>query len=138
MMSTANLTILFSGMIAADPHQGGASWAVLQYLLGFRQLGCDVYFVEPVAEAAVRPTGSSLATSGNAAYFRQVMADFGLGHAAALLRAGSRETVGLSYVQLQRIAARADLLVNISGMLADPALIAEIPIRAYLDLDPAF
>ena len=33
-------------MVAAAPHQGGATWAVLQYLLGFKRLGHDVYFVE--------------------------------------------------------------------------------------------
>jgi hypothetical protein len=28
------MRILVSGMLAGDPHQGGASWAVLQYVLG--------------------------------------------------------------------------------------------------------
>ena len=35
-------------MIAAVPHHGGATWAVLQYLLGFRELGHEVVFVEQV------------------------------------------------------------------------------------------
>ena len=47
-MPHRKLTILFSGMLAGDPGQGGASWAVLQYVLGLRRLGHDVYFVEPV------------------------------------------------------------------------------------------
>src|SRR5687768_15547456 len=81
------LTILLSGMIAADPQQGGATWAVLQYVLGFRRLGHDVFFVEPVAAKAVRPAGSPLAASDNAAYFRRVVADFGLADRAALLLA---------------------------------------------------
>jgi len=41
-------TILVSGMIAAHPWQGGATWAVLQYVLGFRRLGYEVYLVEPI------------------------------------------------------------------------------------------
>ena len=41
-------SVIVSGMIAATPWQGGATWAVLQYLLGLRRLGCEVYFVEPV------------------------------------------------------------------------------------------
>ena len=45
-------------MIAADSFQGGATWAVLQYLLGFQRLGHEVYFVEPVAEKALLPTGA--------------------------------------------------------------------------------
>lgn len=131
-------TILLAGEIAGVPHQGGATWAVLQYLLGFRQLGHDVFFVEPVAPAALTPLGAALAESFNAAYFRQVIEEFDLATRAALLVAGTRETVGLPYAELRRIARRADLLVNISGLLSDPDLTAAIPIRVYLDLDPAF
>src|SRR4051794_14657625 len=142
-MTGPRLRILMSGMIAADPHQGGATWAVLQYLLGFRQLGHEVYFVEPVAEAALYPRRGSPAETPldhttNATYFRQVMADFGFEQHAALLVAGTQETVGLAYEQLLEVARRADLLINISGMLTEPELFGSIPVRVYLDLDPAF
>lgn len=133
-MTARRLTILFSGMLAGDPHQGGASWAVLQYLLGLRRLGHDVLFVEPVKPAG----GAPLADSAAAGYFRQVAARFGLADSAALLLAGTRQTVGPPYDDLRERAGRADLLVNVSGMLADPELVADIPVRAYLDLDPAF
>ena len=83
----SRLTILFSGMVAADAHQGGATWAVLQYLLGFKKIGHDVYFVEPIAKEKLSPAGVSLADSSNAAYFRQVMADFEFEQNAALLLA---------------------------------------------------
>src|SRR5215213_7280922 len=125
--------VLLSGMIAADPCQGGATWAVLQYLLGLRRLGHDVLFVEPIPAASVRPAGVPLERSANADYFRQVADDFGL-EQSALLLAGSRETVGLNYDELRRLASRADVLINISGMLADEALTAAIPARVYLDL----
>ena len=137
-MASEKLTILLSGMIAAVPHQGGATWAVLQYLLGLKRLGHDVYFVEPVAEAALRPAGAPLARSTNAAYFRRVMADFGLKQTSALLLAGTQETVGLPYDRLRQVAPRADALINISGMLTDDALTSPVPLRVYLDLDPAF
>ena len=137
-MDTAKRTILVSGMIAADPHQGGATWAVLQYLLGFKRLGHDVYFVEPLEQSALQPTEVSLTSSANAAYFRQVVADFGLEQASALLLTGTQQTVGISYTGLREVARRADVLINISGMLADEALIGPIPLRVYLDLDPAF
>lgn len=134
----SKLTILLSGMVAADPFQGGATWAVLQFLLGFQQLGHQVYFVEPVTEMALQPAGAPLAQSVNAGYFRQVMADFGLTQSSALLLGGTQQTVGLPYPQVQEIANRADVLVNISGMLTDEALLGCIPVRVYLDLDPAF
>src|ERR1700678_4457868 len=103
---TAGRTILVSGMIAGDPHQGGATWAVLQYLLGLARLGHDVYLVEPLAAAALQPDGASLSESVNAAYFRQVCADFSLEQSAALLLPGTRQTVGLPYELLCQVARR--------------------------------
>jgi hypothetical protein len=132
------LRAFVSGMIAGDPHQGGATWAVLQYVLGLRSLGHDVYLVEPIAPASLRPVGTSLSTSVNARYFREVAARFGLTARAALLRQDTRETVGLHYVDLVEAARGCDVLINISGMLTDPSLFERIPCRVYLDLDPGF
>ena len=42
------LRLVVSGMVAGDSHQGGATWAVLQYVLGLRRLGHDVMLVEPL------------------------------------------------------------------------------------------
>jgi hypothetical protein len=66
------------------------------------------------------------------------MRQFGLESRAALMLAGSQETVGLPYDRLRAIAAGSDCLINISGMLADRALTESIPVRIYLDLDPGF
>jgi hypothetical protein len=125
-------------MIAGDPYQGGATWAVLQYVLGLRQSGHDVHFIEPIAARKLRPAGMSLSGSANAAYFRQVAHDFDLETRSTLLLAGTQETEGHSYDSLRTLTARADVLINISGMLADPALVEPIPVRVYLDLDPGF
>jgi hypothetical protein len=137
-MAGARLTILLSGMIAGVPHQGGATWAVLQYLLGLKRLGHDVYFAEPVEAAALQPAGAPLDRSLNTAYFHRVVADFKLEGTSALVVAGTRRTVGLPYEPLREAARRADVLVNVAGMLADEALTERIPLRVYLDLDPAF
>jgi hypothetical protein len=125
-------------MMAADPGQGGATWAVLQYVLGLRELGCDVCFVEPISAKALRPAGVSMGQSTSATYFRSVVNEFQLNGRAVLLLAGTRETHGMDYGELLAFAARADVLINISGMLTDHELIDRIPVRAYLDLDPAF
>src|SRR5687767_14264348 len=126
-MSQSQLTILVSGMIAAVPNHGGATWAVLQYLLGLRQLGHTVYFIEPLAPNALQPAHGALYGSRNATYFHSVTEAFDLVDSAALLVSDTEQTVGLSYRQLQQIAHRADLLLNISGMLTDPELLAAIP-----------
>jgi hypothetical protein len=125
-------------MIAAVPDQGGATWAVLQYLLGFRRLGYRVVFVESIPETSLSPEGVPPDRTRNAAYFRRVMEDFGLDSDSTLLVAGTRRTVGVSYEELRQVARSADVLINVSGMLTDEELTSVIPCRVYLDLDPTF
>jgi hypothetical protein len=125
-------------MIAGVPNQGGAAWAVLQYLRGFKRLGHEVLFIEQCEEKALQPAGASLSESENAAYFRHVMADFGLERDSAFLLAGGNETVGLPYASLREAAPSAEVLVNISGTLTAEELTSPITVRVYLDLDPAF
>jgi hypothetical protein len=127
------LGILVSGMIAAVPNHGGATWAVLQYLLGFARLGHRVTFVEQV-----KGTGPGLDASPSTAYMRAVAGRFGLDGSWALLGGGTRETAGLDYEDLRAAARDADVLINISGILTDEDLMGSVPARAYLDLDPAF
>ncbi len=124
----SRLRILFSGMVAGDPEQGGASWSILQYVLGLRALGHEVRLVEPVDR--LEPVSSR--------YFDRLVRDFGLLGEAALLVRGSEETAGVSYRELVAWAGEADVLFNVSGMLRDEHLVAPPPLRVYLDLDPAF
>lgn len=132
------LTVFVSGRVGAAAGQGGAAWAVLQYVLGLRRLGHEVFLVEPVPATALRPVGADLEGSLNAEYFQAVVERFGLQGRAALLLAGTQRTVGLPYHELRRSAARAALLVNLSGLLKEAPLLEPIPVRLYLDLDPGF
>lgn len=102
------MRILVAGMVAADPHQGGATWAVLQYVLGLEQLGHEVWLVDP-AEAGPE----------SEAYF-------------AGLDLGPRAVLG------RYDGPVPDLLLNISGMLRDEHILDHTPVRVYLDLDPVF
>ncbi len=132
------LRVIVSGMVAGDPHQGGATWAVLQYVLGLRELGHEVFLIEPLPQKLLEPGAGPTAATVAAQYFRDVVARFDLTSRAALLRQDSGETIGLSYRDLVETARSADLLINVSGMLTDPRLLEPIPRRLYLDLDPAF
>src|SRR4051794_31035190 len=127
------LKILLAGMVAGDPRQGGATWAVLQYVAGLADLGHEVVLVEPLR----RRSGSDPLAEGSEtlAYFHSLPL---LEGRAALLEAGTERTAGLSYAELSEFAAEADLLLNISGMLRDERLLEAIPVRAFLDLDPGF
>ena len=132
------LTIVVGGMIAAVPRQGGATWAVLQYLLGFARLGHAVYFVEEVDGKDLEPEGAAIGRSANVRYCRNVMREHELDRSWALVHRGTRDTAGLSYDSLTRIAGETSVLIDISGTLADVELFSAVPVRVYLDLDPAF
>jgi len=101
--------VLVAGMVAADPHQGGATWAVLQYVYGLEQLGHEVWLVDPAEDSG----------SEARAYF-------------AGLELGPRAFLGRYEGPIP------DVLLNISGMLRDERVLEEAPIRVYLDLDPVF
>ena len=131
-----SLRILVSGRIAATPYQGGATWAVLQYLLGLRGIGHDVWFVEPVPAAQIVPSGAALACSVNARYALEVLSSFGLAGRCAVIAEGTTHAVGLDYQSLA--TTRFDVFVNLSGSLRDPELTDRIPVRIYVDLDPGF
>jgi hypothetical protein len=120
-------------MLAGVPGQGGASWTTLQYLLGLRRLGHDVLFIEPVNTG-----GAPLEYTAAASYFRSLVSEFGLEGRAALIDPASGDAMGLARERLERFAQGADLLLNLSGVLRDPQLLASIDVRAYVDLDPGF
>jgi hypothetical protein len=129
-VSGDRLRILLSGMIAAVPNHGGATWAVLQYLLGFRALGHEVIFVEQVRPGSLEPA--------NRDYMRSVAERFDIGECWALLEQDTQHTAGLSYQALRGLARDSDVLINISGILTDEELMAAARTKVYLDLDPAF
>jgi hypothetical protein len=114
-------------MVAGDPGQGGAAWAVLQYVLGLRQLGHDVVLVEPAPLAPSVREG-----------FAAVAQRFGLAGDAALVDPADGATAGLTRRALLDRVAGADLLLNVSGMLADEELLDAMGTRVFLDLDPGF
>lgn len=117
-------------MVAGDPRQGGATWAVLQYFHGLRDLGHDVALVEPLRTA---PGGT--VDPVVLGYFRSL----GLpAERSALLAPSSRQTIGMDYEEIVSFARGADLLLNISGMLTDERILERVPVRVFLDLDPGF
>jgi hypothetical protein len=120
------LRILLAGTFAGVPGQGGATWAVLQYALGFHRLGHDVLLVEPA------PPDPAVV-----GYFDAVVAGAGLAGRAALVHPG-RTATGLPYTDVARFAARADVVVNLAGVLHDAELCGPAARRLYVDLDPGF
>jgi hypothetical protein len=129
-MGGERLKLVVAGMVAGNPGQGGATWAVLQYVEGLSALGHEVLAIEPVEPEVLSPDGAV------AAYLRSLRPL--AGRSVLLGRDDSRRTLGLPYRRLEEFVDTADLLLNISGMLRDERLLEAIPVRAFLDLDPGF
>lgn len=122
------LRIVVSGMVAGVPQQGGAAWAVMQWVIGLRLLGHEVILVEPVHAL----------TAERRAYLGKVTSSFGL-HRRAALVTPQRDSAGVPYADVVSFCAGADLLIDVAGMLRDfPELFEATPRRVYLDLDPGF
>jgi len=137
-MKVPSPVVILSGMLAADPGQGGATWAVLNYYFGLRALGCDVHLIEPITPNSLKARGESLSESESGLYFRAIVEHFGLEGRATLLDPARGVTLGASFRELLELSRRADVLINIAGMLKEEGILQNVPIRAYLDLDPAF
>jgi hypothetical protein len=107
-----SLRIVVAGRVAGEVAQGGATWALMQYVLGLEKLGHEVWLVEPTNRVA----------TAQASYFRQVVERF--------------RVRGTLVTMPQKIMGY-DAVLNISGTLTADSISA-VPIRVYLDLDPAF
>lgn len=136
-------TIIVSGALANKPNNGGEAWVRLSYVLGLRQLGFDVFFVEQIDRAScVGPTGAVVPfdDSVNLAFFRSVTERFGLvGSSALVYDDGAHVQVhGSTMAELVDVAGAADLLINITGHLTLEPLLRRIKRKAYIDIDPGY
>ena len=114
--------------VASFPAGGGHCWVYLQYALGLRELGCDVYWLEAFRESGDRAR-DQIALSA----FRARMDRIGLG-GKLVLYAGS-EYLGMPRAEAEALFDRADLLLNFHYAIA-PALLARFRRTALVDIDP--
>ena len=134
-------TVIVSGAVANKHRHGGSAWVRMSWAEGLRSLGFDVVFVEELDAAhAVDTAGrpAPFAQSANAAAFDATMAAFGFTGSAALVSADGTQIRGLARDELDDRMRDAALLVNITGHLRRPELLALPRRRAFVDLDPGY
>jgi hypothetical protein len=120
------MRILVAGRFASPSNQGGATWAILQYALGFSEMGHDVMLVDPCQAEPV-----------TIAYHELVIREVPQLGPAILLHP-DRTATGADYRELVQWAERADIVVNLGGVLRDREILDRVPYRMYVDLDPGF
>src|SRR5207249_1764826 len=111
--------------VANFPEGGGHFWVYLQYVLGLRQLGCEVYWLE-----AFRTKGRTEREAAVLATFRARMQQQGLGGKIIQYITDTKEPsaetppryLDMSRDQAEAIFARADLLMNFHYAIS-PALL---------------
>lgn len=133
--------VVISGALANKYLNGGNAWTRLSWVLGFKQLGFNVYFVEQIGrQTCVDAAGNVTAfeNSINVRYFKEVTKQFGLSSSAALVCDKGDEIYGLTYNELHDLAQAADLLINIGGHLTLNSVKPRFRRKVYLDDDPGF
>jgi hypothetical protein len=124
--------------VATFPDGGGHFWVYLQYVLGLRQLGCEVYWLE-----AFRSKGRPEREAAALATFRERMKQHGLGVNCILYLTHSKEPSAEApgeYLDMKREEAeaifdRTDLLLNFHYGIS-PGLLARFRRTALVDIDP--
>ncbi|HEV2857210.1 MAG TPA: hypothetical protein VGW80_02270 [Solirubrobacterales bacterium] len=126
--------IAVAGSLAQRPRRGGHAWVFLQYLLGLRQLGYEVLFLDRLTSEMLPPGGSAAAGVG---WVEETMSAHGLGESWAVLL-DDGETAGLPREQVAERLRASVLLIDVMGFLGDEELSATATRRLFLDIDPGF
>jgi hypothetical protein len=132
------VVVIASHNVAEFPEGGGHFWVYLQYILGLRLLGCDVYWLE-----ALRTNDQTGQENAGLATFRARTEAFGLGSKVIVYLAPTitaspelpAEYLGTSLSHAESVYKKADLLLNFDYTIS-PALLACFRRTALVDIDP--
>ncbi len=135
----SSLRIVVTGLIAQYP-LGGVAWDYVQYVLGLRRLGHDVYYLEDTGQWPYNPIEGGVAKdcSFNVGYLASVMDRFDLSDRWAYRFPWQSQWFGLSDAKRAQLIESADLLINVSGTLANPEEYRRVRRLVYIDSDPVF
>jgi hypothetical protein len=119
---------------------GGVTWDYVQYVLGLARMGHDVYYFEDTGQWPYNPIEGGVAKGCdfNVQYLSRVMSRLGLGGKWAYRFPWHSEWFGLSEEERREVISSADLLINVSGTLAEPEQYRDVRCMVYIDSDPVF
>jgi len=131
-------TVVLSAFNVANfPDGGGHFWVYMQYALGLRRCGCDVYWMERF----VRGADEGRDAAAMAAFFDR-MESFGLGGRAILISAPEAHSpwtqsvfVGMARRDVDAVIRNADLVLNFHYAI-EPELLGRFRRSALVDIDP--
>jgi hypothetical protein len=134
------MRILVSGLVGQYAF-GGVTWDYMQYVLGFRVLGHDVWYLEDSANWAYDPVKQepSADCSYCVSYLERIMREFDMGDRWIYRNEPDGKYYGISDERAaEKIIGEADVLVNVSGACWLRPITAKIKTKLFLDGDPMF
>lgn len=133
------MKIIVGGYIGLYP-TGGATWDYIQYPLGLKMLGHDVYYIEDTMQYPVyQPKKKAWNdASGCVQYLKDTMNTFGLDERWAYRDIASGECYGMPLSEVYEVCRTADVFINISCSTYMREEYLQIPKRILIDSDPMF
>lgn len=142
---TDRLRIIVLGYVTRFP-LGGMAWHYLNYVLGLKALGHDVYYVYYLEDSddhdqscydPIRHVNDTDPTYG-LQFTRRMFDRVGFGDRWAYHDAHRGAWHGPVGDQMVAICSDADIVINVSGSCPIRPWLEDVPIRLMIDTDPAF
>ena len=139
--ASSRLRIVILGYIVRGPI-GGMAWHHLNYVLGLKQLGHEVLFLEDSDDypSCYDPTTHTVGTDPRYGlrFAKQAFDKLNLADCWAYYDAHQSVWQGPAAGKAIRFCGEADLLLNVSGVNPIRSWLEKIPWRVFVDTDPVF
>jgi hypothetical protein len=125
-------SIVIGAALAHRAGYGGHAWALLQYVLGFRELGFEVTVVDRLEPGMVSEGDEQAALE----HLRRLLDPDGIPY--CVLDPDGRSLAGVARAEALETTSKARFLLNVMGFVRDAELLAAARKRVFLDIDPGF
>ena len=133
------LRIIVGGYLGLYP-TGGATWDYIQYPLGLKMLGHDVYYIEDTGQYPVFQKEKDAWDDASycIGYLKDLMENFGMKDKWAYRDIASGKSYGMSEAKIIDLCKSADVFINISYSTYPRDEYMKIGTRILIDSDPMF
>jgi hypothetical protein len=132
------LRIVVTGLIGSIP-LAGLTLHYLQYVLGLRELGHEVLYLEDTGTWYYDPQTDAMVDNNSlpVTYLKETMDAYGLSDSWTFVD-HQGESFGVTGSKFRDFLTTADVLVHVTGAMFLRDYYLKIPRRAYIDTDPGY
>ena len=135
------MTIIVAGYIVSGP-LGGLVWHHMQYVIALDRMGFNILFVEHSNDypSCYNPGSHQLTTDPTygLAFLTSIFDKYQLSQKWAYYDLYTDKWFGKSGSDVKKIAAEAEIFINLSGLHPVDDIFESIPIKIFVDTDPVF